>query len=357
MRSHASRSTPSSRSSPRRPNHQSSRSWDHATHWDQRRTLDGAPRAVRSSSTNVLSDSAAATSDGPRSTASAIASGRRASQSASRTMPARRPMRSQRTLGSGRPPASRAGTSPRSAISALRRRPRRSSSSRSASSRGTILSSVPVPGRPFQGMPAAVSWCSTMRAYGRRVGQSTAMRSKRVPRRAPSTTARTASRTSSSASVVEITSTSPDRGAGTLAQAAPPVRSVASAWIGSSASGWAVIPTISSTSAVAASARRNCCSSGRSRSGRYTTTRASRSGRSRRVAEAAAASRSPSSYHDGASRRATSAATRAGSLPRAVRASAVSAVGPATRSSDRGHEAPRPSTDGGAPARTAQASG
>ena len=58
-----------------------------------------------------------------------------------------------------------------------RRRPRRSMSSRSSTRRGASRSATAVPGRPFQGMPAAVRWCSTSRAYGRCVGQSTAIRS------------------------------------------------------------------------------------------------------------------------------------------------------------------------------------
>ena len=234
----------------------------------------------------------------------------------------------------GRPSASRAGTSPSSVIRAVRRRPRRSSSSRSASSRGTIRSSAPVPGRPFHGMPAAVSWCSTMRAYGRRVGHSTAMRSNRVPRRAPSTTARTARRTSSSASVVDTTSTGPDGGRHGL-----PRRRVRS---GRRRAGGPtrrrppspVIPTISSTGRRRRWPRGAGAPTAAAAPAGSTTTRAmplrqraSWPGPPRRV------SRSPSSYQAMARRRATSAATRAGSLPRAVRASAVSAVGPATRSS------------------------
>ena len=65
-------------------------------------------------------------------------------------------------VGAGGP-----GTSPSSVISVVRRRPRRSSSSSSASTRGHhALADASCPGRPFHGMPAASSWCSTSRAYG-----------------------------------------------------------------------------------------------------------------------------------------------------------------------------------------------
>ena len=76
VRSHASRSTPSSRSSRPRPNHRSSRSWRPRHPWAHGRSSDGSPRADRSSSTNVCSDSAAAHLGGPRSTASAIGLGK-----------------------------------------------------------------------------------------------------------------------------------------------------------------------------------------------------------------------------------------------------------------------------------------
>ena len=63
-----------------------------------------------------------------------------------------------------------------------RRRPRRSTSSRSSTSLGASRSLSAVPGRPFHGISATPRWCSTSRAYGRCVGHSTATRSNGVPR-------------------------------------------------------------------------------------------------------------------------------------------------------------------------------
>ena len=171
--SQAVRSSPSSRSSAAGLNHRSSRAWHHCTHAAHGRRSTGSPRASaqlghqlrqRLDGRNVAGSMRCRVDGGP---------GRSPrSQSASRTMPARRPMRSQRAVGTGRPRTSRAGTSPSSVIRLDRRSPRRSSSSRSASTRGTISSAVCVPGRPFHGIPAAASWCSTMRAYGRSVGHT-----------------------------------------------------------------------------------------------------------------------------------------------------------------------------------------
>ena len=175
------------------------------------------------------------------------------------------------------------------------------------------------------------------------------MRSNGVPPRAASTMARTAMRTSSSASVVDTISSRPlgSRRRPGATVSGPPASVDANGATSASAAGSPVRPSTTSTVPCSPMVASSSSSSGRSRCGRWTTMRRSRAGRSPAARSTARASRSPSSYHPVRSDRATSAATRAGSLPRPVRARAVIEPAPAWRSSRyRSRQARRSSTGG-----------
>ena len=282
-----------------RPRRCSSWSVHQAAQSAQVRVAPGCPSWSRNSWTKARSESAAA----PHRSLPLIEPSRR-SQSSSRATPASRLTRSQLAVGRYSPSASRSGRSAIMSNRLRRRRPRRSTSSRSSTSRGASRSVNVVPGRPFHGMSAAVRWCSTRRAYGRCAGHSTAMRSNGVPARAASTTRRVASRTSSSASVVDTIATGRgDVPSGELAPSVPTTASSepTSCRVSVSAVGSPVSWAMMRTSARSPSARTNVIASPCSSWGRYSTRLRKPVGAWASTDRVAPAKRSASSYHWSAS--------------------------------------------------------